>query len=170
MSKDRARESVVAQERLSAAFSAAIMEMKSLRIGAERTRHLRGLATLLVGQTEAFKAAAILQCPDLAAAQPFPDTLLSPEEHELVSQLTQSDLDVVDQALLRGCASTWRKVPRVIGGAMVCLEGRFPGLSLGLYVRRIGSLVASGKLLAKGNVEFIRLGEVRVPSVGKSVP
>ena len=169
MSEDNARESAAAQEHLTAAFSAAITEMKSVPVGAERSRHLRGLATLLIGQTEEFRAAAILQCPELKAAEPFPDTLLNPEEHELVSQLTQSDLDVIDQALLHSSVSSWRKVSRVIGGAMASLGGRFPGLPLGLYVRRIGSLVGSGKLLVKGDIEFMRLSEVRLPAVDESV-
>ena len=169
MDQDKARKFSAAREHLSAAFSAALAEMNSMPVGAERSRHFRGLATLLVGQPEEFRAAAVSQCPELEVAEPFPDTLLGPEEQELVSQLTQAELDIIDEALLHCSVSSWRKVPRVIGGAMVALEGRFPRLSLGLYVRRIGTLVESGRLLAKGNVEFMRLSEVRLPAGDEGV-
>jgi len=158
-----------ARKHLDAAISAAIAEANAMPVGAERSWHLRGLATFLVGQPEEFRATAIMQCPELEVAEPFPDTLLVPEENELVSQLTQSDLEVVDEALLHSSVSSWREVHRVIASAMVALDGQFPGLPLGLYVRRVGTLVGSGRILAKGNVEFMRLSEVRLPTVDESV-
>ena len=130
---------------------------------------MRGLATLLVGQSEEFRATAVSRCPELETVEPLPDTHLDPEEHELVCQLTQSDLDVIDEAVLHSSASTWRKVSRVIGGAMVALEVDSLEYPRGLYVRRIGSLVGSGRLQAKGNLEFMRLSEVRLPTVDESV-
>jgi hypothetical protein len=169
MDQDKARKLSAAREHLSAAFSAALVEIDAIPVGAERSRHLRGLATLLVGQPEEFRANAVSQCPELEMAEPFPDTLLGPGEHELVAQLTQADLDVIEEALLHSSVSSWRKLPRVIGGAMVTLEGRFPGLALGLYVQRVVALVEGGRLLAKGNLEFMRLSEVRVPASDEHV-
>ena len=132
--------------------------------GAERSRHLRGLATLLVGQPKESRATAVFQCPELETAEPFPDTLLDAAEHELVSHLTPSNLKTIDGALLSNSASSWRKAPRVIGSAMVTLEGQFQRLPLGLYVQRIGALVEGGELLARGNIAFMRLSEVRLPA------
>lgn len=169
MDQDKAHRLSAARQQLSAAFSAALAEMDAIPIGAERSRHLRGLATLLVGQPEEFRANAVSQCPELQMAEPFPDTLLGPGEHELVAQLTLADLDVMDEALLHSSGSSWRKLPRVIGGAMVTLEGRYPGLGLGLYVQRVVALVEGGSLLAKGTPEFMRLCEVRVPASDKHV-
>ena len=158
-----------ARDHLSVAFSAALAEMNSMPVGVERSRHLRGLATFLVGQPEEFRATAISQCPDLELAEPYPDTLLNPEEDKLVSKLTHSDFEVIDEALLGNLGAFWCKVPRVIGSAIVALDGRFTGLPSGLYVQRIGAMVKSGRLLAKGNIEFIRLSEVRLPAVGERV-
>ncbi len=169
MNQDGTRKLSAAREQASAAFSAAIGEMSSLPIGAERSQHLRGIATLLVGQPEEFRATAVSQCPELQAAEPFPDTLLDTEEQKLVSHLTQSDLKVIDTALLNNSVSSWRKAPRVIGSAMVALEGQFQRLPLGLYVRRICALVEGGKLLARGNVEFMRMTEVRLPGIKEGV-
>ena len=167
MDLDRARELLAARERAGAAFGAAIAALNSMPNGAERSRHLRGLATLLVGQPEESRKNAFLQCPELEKAEPFPDSLLDTDEQELVSHLTPSDLKTIDGALLDNSASAWRKAPRVIGSAMVTLEGQFPRLPLGLYVQRIGALVEGGELLARGNIAFMRLSEVRLPTVNE---
>jgi hypothetical protein len=169
MDRDTDRKLAAAQEQLGGAFNAAIAEMESIPVGPERSRLLRGLATFLVAQPEEFRAAVVSQCPELAAAEAFPDTLLDPAEHELVSQLTQSDLDAIDEALLHSSASSWRKVHRVVGEAIASLGGRLPGLPLGLFVQRIGSLVRSGRLQAEGNLNFMRLSQVRLPPTDGSV-
>ena len=168
MDQDRVCNLSAAREQLGAAISAAIAEANSLPVGTERTRHLRGLATLLVGQPEELRTTVFSQCPELEAVEPSPDTLLGPEEHELVSRLTRSDLEAIDQALLASSDSSWRGVHRVIGAAMVALDGRLPGISVGLYVQRIVALVGSGRLLAEGNVHFMRLSKVMLPSVDRN--
>ena len=151
-----------ARDEANAAFRMAIAEMNAMPEGAERSRHLRGLATLLVGQSVEVRAVAISQCPELETAKPFPDTLLDSEAQQVVARLTATDLKSIDQALLSSSSSSWRTSPRVIGGAMVALDGQLPKLPLGLYVQRLGALVEVGKLLSKGNVEFMRLSEVRL--------
>ena len=52
---------------------------------------------------------------------------------------------------------------------MATLQVEYPALPLGLYVQRVGRLVQAGELEASGNVEFMRLSEVRLPEVGAGV-
>lgn len=49
---------------------------------------------------------------------------------------------------------------------MVTLQAQFPLLPLGLYVRRIAVLAEGGALLTRGNADFMRLSEVRLPTSG----
>ena len=169
MDEDEARKLSAAREHLGVAFSEAIAETNSMPTGAERSRLLRGLATLLIGQSAEFRANAVSQCPELEVTEPIPDSFLEPEERELVSRLTPPDLKIIDEALLHSSVFSWRKVPRVIGGAMVVLDGRLRGLPIGLYVQRIEALVEGGELLARGNIAFMRLSEVRLPAVHAGV-
>lgn len=155
-----------ALEWASTALTAALVEIASMPEGDERTRNLRYIATLLVGKPEELRAAAIRQCTDLERAEPIPDTHLEGAELEIVSRLTASDLEVIDRTLVAGSTSSWRKVPRVIGGAMVDLNSQLPGIPIGFYAQRVAALVQRGALLAQGNLEFIRLSEVRLPAVG----
>ena len=169
MDQDRVPDLAAAREQFSAALTTAIAELNSMPSGADRVRHLRGLATLLLAQPNEFRATVVLQCPELETAEPFPDTLLDKQELELVLRLTPSNLKTIDEALLDNSASSWRQAHRVIGTAMVSLEGQFERLPLGLYVQRLGALVESGRLLARGNIAFMRLSEVRLPATGEHV-
>lgn len=130
----------------------------------EQTQGWRELATLLVGMPERFRARAYRSHPELENVLPFPDTRLSAAEQELVSRLDQSDLETIDQALVENSATSWRRIVRVIGGAMVTVKPQFPSLPPGLYVRRIAVLIERGALLAQGDIDFMRLGEVRLSS------
>lgn len=168
MNQKRAEELRVAQEQAHTALSAATAEIATMPEGEERSRNLRALATLLVGASEEVRASAVRQCPDLEGVKPVPDTLLDSSEQEFVTRLTQCDLIAIDNALIENTATSWRKVVRVIGAAMVTLDGQFSGIPLGLYVQRVGELVQSGELLAQGDIQFIRLGEVRLPAPGES--
>ncbi len=128
----------------------------------ERAEGWRELATLLVGMPGQFRAMAYGSHPELQNAQPYPDTRLSSAEQEFISRLDQSDIEAIDQAIVGSAVTSWRKVSRVIGGAMVTLKAQLPSVPPGLYVRRIAVLVESGALLAQGNVDFMRLSEVRL--------
>jgi hypothetical protein len=148
---------------LYAQLVAAISEVTALPSGEQRTWALRGLASLLLGTPESFKATVLEQCPELASAAPIPDTYLSVEQQEAECRLTQAEIQALDSALIAGALTSWRKVARVVGDAMVTLQGQFQPVPLGVYVRRIEVLAKSGELEARGNIQFIRVGEVRLP-------
>jgi hypothetical protein len=139
-------------------------EIASMPEGEERTRLLRAVAASLVGAPEELRATAIRQCPDLEGAEPIPDTQLEATQLEFVSRLTATDLEVIDRTLVANSTSSWQKVHRVIGYALVDLKSQLPGIPLGLYAQRVAALVQNGALLAQGNLEFIRQSEVRLPA------
>ena len=153
---------------LYAQLEAAVSEVTAMPPGEQRTWALRGLASLLLGTPESFKAAVFENCPELASAEPIPDTYLSVEEQEAESRLTTAEIRALDSALIGGALASWRKVARVVGDAMVTLEGQFPPVPLGVYVRRIEALAKCGELEARGNIQFMRVGEVRLPVSGSS--
>lgn len=150
------------------ALSLALSEIAALPLGAERDARLKGIATILVGSSEEAWAQAIEQCPDLAHAKPIPDAQLDALEHEAVSRLKASDIEVVDSTLVANSTETWQRATRVIGHTLVDLNNQFPGVSLGFYAQRIAALVQRGELEAQGNIEFMRLCELRLPSCAAS--
>jgi len=93
---------------------------------------------------------------------------LTEEDEELVSLLGAPDLEVIDTALLAECASSWRKVARVVGTTMRKLQEDFPNLSDSYYALRVAELVASGCLESQGNLDYMRFSEVRLPSAARS--
>lgn len=151
---------------LHAALEAAVAEVASLPPGEQRSWALRGLASLLLDTPEAFKAKVFKECPELASAEPIPDTYLSVGEQEVESRLTEAEIRELDRALIGGALTSWRKVARVVGDAMVTLQGQQQPLPLGVYVRRVEALSQSGRLEARGRIQFMRVGEVRLPGGG----
>lgn len=145
------------------ALTAALSDVSSMPPGEQRTWALRGLASLLLDAPEALRADALLQCPELASADPIPDTYLSVDEQAMAARLTPSELDAVDQALVAGSVTTWRTVARVVGDALVSLHAQPGPPPLGLLLQRVQRLVHRGQLQARGNIDFMRLSEVRLP-------
>lgn len=170
MNEAKAHDLRAALEQAGTAVSAAATNIASMPEGAERSRHLRALATMLVGSPEEFRVQAIRQCPDLESAVPTPNTQLDAAELEIVSRLAEADLAFIDKTLLASATSSWQKVARLIGTALVTLNSRLPGIPLGFYAQRVAALAQAGMLLARGDLGFIRLGEVRVPAVDNSSP
>jgi uncharacterized glyoxalase superfamily protein PhnB len=112
----------------------------------------------------------VRQFPDLENAEPLgePDTLLDEEEREAVSLLTAQDLKLIDEALLANIASSWRKVARVVGTAMIELNEQLPGVPDEFYAQRVTALVQTGRLQSQGNLDHMRFSEVRLAAAGKS--
>lgn len=148
---------------LHAVLKVAIAEIASMPQGEKRTWALRGVASLLLGEHQlALKAAAVEQCPELASIEPIPDTYLGAEEQDIASRLTLADMQALDSALIAGAVTSWRSVARVVGDALVTLQGQKPPFPLGVLVCRVGNLVRNGTFEAQGDTHFMRLGEVRL--------
>jgi hypothetical protein len=93
-----------------------------------------------------------------------PDPPLNAQQALLVAQLTQQELQEMDRVLLEQAAHTFRKVARVVGGAMSALPARIPGIPDVYYAQRVRNLVAQGLLESQGNLAYMRYSEVRLPA------
>jgi len=131
----------------------------------EQKRLLRSLA-LIAGRVSTDLIGPIAQeYPDLyphtEAAEPLPS--LSAEELALVSRLSEKDIRLIDDALVAEADTRWRKVARIVGFAMGKLT-RIPGIPDVFYAQRVRQLVEAGRLESQGNLDYMRFGEVRLPS------
>jgi hypothetical protein len=157
-----------ATERSRFALSLALSEIALLPRGEERDSQLNAIATLLVGGSEEARVQAIQQCPDLAQAKPIPDAQLHTSELEGVSRLKESDIRAIDRIIVVNSTHIWQKATRIVGFTLVDLKNQFPEAPLGFYAQRIAALVQGGKLEVQGDIEFMRLCELRLSSLGKS--
>lgn len=114
------------------------------------------------------RAPLVIQYPDLDTNVPEgpPDTLLDQEEQAAVDQLTPEQVRTIDDALLAGCAASWRKVARIVGDAIGRLSRQLPEVSGAYYAQRVIVLVKSGHLESQGNLEYMRYSEVRLTGAG----
>ena len=94
---------------------------------------------------------------------PTPDPALTPEQEEKVALLSQSDLEKIDNVLLKNSNQLWRKVARVIGTTMNELPNRIDGIPDVFYASRIRILVEVGKLESQGDLRCMRFSEIRIP-------
>ena len=95
---------------------------------------------------------------------PIANPLLSAEEQVAVSKLTDTDIRVIDAAILANSSNRWLKVARVVSHTEEELRQRYPELSYIFYAQRLIQLVEVGRLDSQGDLEYMRFSEVRIPS------
>ena len=88
---------------------------------------------------------------------------LTPEQAKLVGQLTDAEIQAIDNALLANTCDRWRKVARVVGTTMAELPDRVVGIPDVYYSQRVQKLVKEGALEAQGDLSYMRYSEVRRP-------
>ena len=93
----------------------------------------------------------------------MPDPELTPEQKELVSTLSQKDIELIDKALLSNSCKFWRKVARIVGATMSEIPHRVEGIPDVFYASRIQFLVQEGKLKSQGDLNKMRFCEVKLP-------
>lgn len=94
--------------------------------------------------------------------EPLPP--LTKEQEARVAQLTDAELQTIDQGLLSNALMRWRKVARVVGSAMMFgSPTRIEGIPDIFYAQRVRKLVESGRLESTGNLDYIGYSEVRLP-------
>jgi hypothetical protein len=157
-------------ENLCAACERAFVELNEievvLRDVSDRDERRSLLLSLgkAIAELQELTTPLIRKFPDL---EPYedpgePDTVLCDDAQLIVSRLTSDDIAVIDAALVSQCATTFRKVARVVGSAMQPLFSKYPGVPDGYYAQRVGVLVDSGVLESEGNIEYMRFSEVRL--------
>jgi hypothetical protein len=92
-----------------------------------------------------------------------PDGDLSPDQVKLIEQLTDDEVQAIDNALLANSCERWRKVARVVGTTMMKLPSRVEGIPDIYYSQRVQKLVERGVLESQGNLSYMRYSEVRRP-------
>ena len=86
---------------------------------------------------------------------------LTTEEQSAVAKLTDTDLQVIDAAILANSSNRWLKVALVVARTEDALSNRYPGLSHIFYAQRLIRLAEKGSLESQGNLEHMRFSEVR---------
>jgi len=90
------------------------------------------------------------------------DPPLTEEQSELVSKLSETELNIIDSALLSNISSQWRKVARVVGTTMSEQESRIKGIPDVFYAQRILQLAQKGLIESQGNLQAMRYSEVKL--------
>jgi hypothetical protein len=96
-----------------------------------------------------------------------PDPPLTPEQNEIVAQLSLAAIEEIDQALLRNVSHQWCKVAMVVAKTMMALPNRVAGIPDVYYSGRVRQLVSQGQLESQGNLQRMRFSEVRLPRRSK---
>ena len=80
-----------------------------------------------------------------------------------VAQLTDDEIQAIDDALLSYARPQWQKFAMVVARAMDDLNDQIPGIPDLFYAHRIRKLVKDGHLESQGNLLYMRFSEVRLP-------
>jgi hypothetical protein len=89
---------------------------------------------------------------------------VSGDETVRVARLSKRDVQSIDEALLAEASVQWRKVARVVGGAMGKQRTRVPGIPDTYYAQRVRHLVERGLLESDGDLHHMGRSEVRLPA------
>jgi len=93
-----------------------------------------------------------------------PDPSLTNEQSARVAQLTEAEINTVDEMLLANTSRDWRKVARVVATTLPELQNHLEGIPDVFYTQRIRRLVENGALESQGDLSRMRYSEVRLPS------
>ena len=93
-----------------------------------------------------------------------PDPELTKNDIALVNELTEFDLQAIDELMLSKVSGRWQKSAKIIAQTMIELPNRTPGIPDIFYAQRLRKLVEEGQLDASGDVNSMRYYEVRQSS------
>jgi hypothetical protein len=94
----------------------------------------------------------------------IPNGDLTEEQKIFVSNLSDEELNGVDQFILSIASYRWKKVAMLVATVMLDYPGAFDELPDVFYSLRIRKLVEDGKLELQGNLMYMRFSEVRLPN------
>jgi len=87
----------------------------------------------------------------------------SAEERARYAALTQPQRLLIDRLLLRHCSESWKKMARIVAGAMLAIPSDLAGITDACFAERLRHFVAEGQLEARGNVSAMQYCELRLP-------
>lgn len=91
--------------------------------------------------------------------EPYPSS--TPEQQANVERLSNEEVEQIDKELLGNATDQWRKVAMIIGRTMMTFENKV-GIPDIYYADRIKKLVEDGRLVSRGNLDYMRFSEVRL--------
>jgi hypothetical protein len=91
------------------------------------------------------------------------DLPLSPEDAQVYATLSEADLHEIDSVILADCVRYGRKVARVVGTTFMSPKFKDRDIPISCFAQRVVELVKQGKLIAEGNLNYMRYSEVRLP-------
>jgi hypothetical protein len=170
MNRDVAKDLFIACEKALGSLTDAEHAIHRIEDDQERKRLLNVLSGVIVEILGSLRAPVEREYPELEPPEPLgqPDTDLSEEDRQFVAELGLLDFELMDRTLLSECASSWRKVARVVGTSMRELQDQLPNVPDSYYAQRVALLVAAGNLESQGNLDHMRFSEVRLPGTDRS--
>lgn len=81
----------------------------------------------------------------------------------MAASLSPEMVQRIDTAIMSHAKPRERKVAMIVGLTMMDPSVRVPGLPDVFYAERGKTLVAKGRLVAEGNLDYMRYSEVRLP-------
>ena len=88
------------------------------------------------------------------------DPPMTEEEAKIVGQLSDLDLDVIDELLLANVSDTWLKSAFVIGGVMLKVPDEYEEVPDVFYSSRLAVLEKEGMIKVKGDLGKMKLCEI----------
>lgn len=89
--------------------------------------------------------------------------LTKEQYQERIDALTPDELQQIDNALMAGATTQFRKVARIVGIAMTANEDSTKRIPDDFYASRVRRLVEEGRLISEGDLDQMRRSEVRLP-------
>ena len=90
-----------------------------------------------------------------------PDPQLSEEQDLAVGNLTELQIEEIDNLLFDSTSANFKKVAMVVGSAMEKAKSSFQGIPDLYFAQRIRQMVANGTLESQGFLANMRYSEVR---------
>ena len=90
-------------------------------------------------------------------------TELSEDQKNRINSLLPSDIEEIDEQLLKNVGHKWRKVAMVVGLTMTDFNKKYSGIPDLFFAQRVKELVNTGLLRSQGNLEHMRFSEVKKP-------
>lgn len=94
----------------------------------------------------------------------LPDGPMTAEQEVVVATLSHEVIAGIDAGILANAKLHARKVGMIVGLTMMEPTLRVRGLPDLFYRDRVKALVEDGKLVAEGNLDYMRFSEVRLPT------
>jgi hypothetical protein len=98
--------------------------------------------------------------PEMPEALP---SMTREQYQERIDALTADQLRRIDDALMAGASTQFRKVARVIGTAMAANRDSIQRIPDDFYLLRVQQLVKDGRLLSQGDLDHMRFSEIKLP-------